>query len=163
MSRPPKWFLLTRSFPAHFFALIYCFSPSRYMPHCRFVTGNHHVNGKRRVFFAICTLQCMNQELIHWNWWFWWQWSKLKLSLCLTKYQDMKTHGEVGVQLHVLTSVLYGGEWSASRPGRFDAGERTPGTQWIGGWVCLTASGEKNKSLPSGNGTPVVQTVAQSL
>jgi hypothetical protein len=25
---------------------------------------------------------------------------------------------------------LDGGEWSASRPGRF-----TPGTQWIGGWV----------------------------
>jgi hypothetical protein len=29
-----------------------------------------------------------------------------------------------------LTSALVGGEWSASRPGRF-----TPGTHWIGGWV----------------------------
>jgi hypothetical protein len=29
-----------------------------------------------------------------------------------------------------LTSALVGGEWSASRPGRF-----TPGIHWIGGWV----------------------------
>jgi hypothetical protein len=34
-----------------------------------------------------------------------------------------------------LTSALAGGEWSASRPGRFTSGERTPGTHWIGGWV----------------------------
>jgi hypothetical protein len=29
-----------------------------------------------------------------------------------------------------LTSALVGGEWLASRPGRF-----TPGTHWVGGWV----------------------------
>jgi hypothetical protein len=29
-----------------------------------------------------------------------------------------------------LTSALVGGEWSASRTGRF-----TPGAPWIGGWV----------------------------
>jgi len=35
-----------------------------------------------------------------------------------------------------LTSALDGGEWSASSPGHFIPGERTPGsTQWIGGWV----------------------------
>jgi hypothetical protein len=34
-----------------------------------------------------------------------------------------------------LTSALAGGEWSASRPGRFTPGERAPGTHWIGGWV----------------------------
>jgi hypothetical protein len=34
-----------------------------------------------------------------------------------------------------LTSALVGGEWSASRPGRFTPGERAPGTHWIGGWV----------------------------
>jgi hypothetical protein len=28
-----------------------------------------------------------------------------------------------------------GGEWSASRPGRFTSGEKAPGTHWIGGWV----------------------------
>jgi hypothetical protein len=33
--------------------------------------------------------------------------------------------------IHIfLTSALVGGEWSASRPGRF-----TPGTHFIGGWV----------------------------
>jgi hypothetical protein len=34
-----------------------------------------------------------------------------------------------------LTSALAGGEWSASRPGRFTPGERAPGTHWIWGWV----------------------------
>jgi hypothetical protein len=34
-----------------------------------------------------------------------------------------------------LTSELDGGEWPASRPGRFIPRERAPGTQWIGGWV----------------------------
>jgi hypothetical protein len=36
---------------------------------------------------------------------------------------------------HSLTSALDGGEWSASRPGRFIVREGTPGTRWIGGWV----------------------------
>jgi hypothetical protein len=40
------------------------------------------------------------------------------------------------VQLHVfLTSALDGGEWSASRPGRFTPREGAPVTHWIGGWV----------------------------
>jgi hypothetical protein len=48
----------------------------------------------------------------------------------------MKTYGGVDVYMHVfLTSALVGGEWSASRPGRFTSGERAPGTHWIGGWV----------------------------
>jgi hypothetical protein len=34
-----------------------------------------------------------------------------------------------------VTSALQGGEWSASRPGRFTSRERAPGTHWIGGWV----------------------------
>jgi hypothetical protein len=34
-----------------------------------------------------------------------------------------------------LTLALAGGEWSASRPGRFTPGERTRGTSWIGGWL----------------------------
>jgi hypothetical protein len=34
-----------------------------------------------------------------------------------------------------LTSALAGGEWSASRLGRFTPGERATGTNWIGGWV----------------------------
>jgi hypothetical protein len=36
---------------------------------------------------------------------------------------------------HSLTSALDGGEWSASRPGRFTPRERPLGTHWIGGWV----------------------------
>jgi hypothetical protein len=55
------------------------------------------------------------------------------------------------VQIHVfLTSVLFGGEWSASRRGRFTPGGRTPGTQWIGGCVGTRAglyAAEKRKCL----------------
>jgi hypothetical protein len=40
---------------------------------------------------------------------------------------------------HSLTSVLDGGEWSASHLGRFTPRERAPGTHWIGDWVGLRA------------------------
>jgi hypothetical protein len=40
-----------------------------------------------------------------------------------------------GVAPHILASALDGGEWSASRPGRFTPKERAPGTHWIGGLV----------------------------
>jgi len=44
----------------------------------------------------------------------------------------------VEVQLHaLLTSVLNGGEWSASCPSHFNPREIAPGTHWIGGWVLL--------------------------
>jgi hypothetical protein len=52
----------------------------------------------------------------------------------------MKAHGGVDVQIDIiLTSALAGGEWSASRPGRFTPRERALGTHWIGGWVDLRA------------------------
>jgi hypothetical protein len=48
----------------------------------------------------------------------------------------MKTYGGVDVEIHIfLTSALAGGEWSASRPCRFNPGESATGTHWIGGWV----------------------------
>jgi hypothetical protein len=48
----------------------------------------------------------------------------------------MKAYGGVGVYIHIfLTSALAGGEWSASRPGRFTPGERAPCIHWIEGWV----------------------------
>jgi hypothetical protein len=48
----------------------------------------------------------------------------------------MKTYAKVDVQIHVFfTSGLFGGEWSASRPGRFIPGERAPGTHSIRGCV----------------------------
>jgi hypothetical protein len=38
--------------------------------------------------------------------------------------------------MHVfLTSALVGGEWSASRPGRFTPRVTAHGTHWIGGWM----------------------------
>jgi hypothetical protein len=43
----------------------------------------------------------------------------------------MKAYGGADIYTHLfLTSALFGGEWSASRPGSF-----TPGTPCIGGWV----------------------------
>jgi hypothetical protein len=39
----------------------------------------------------------------------------------------MKAYGGVDVQINIfLTSALVGGEWSASRPGRFTPGKKTP-------------------------------------
>jgi hypothetical protein len=49
-------------------------------------------------------------------------------------------------------SALTGGEWSASRSGRFTAEERAPSTHWIGGWVDPKAGlddVEKGKFLTS--------------
>jgi hypothetical protein len=57
-------------------------------------------------------------------------------------------------------------EWSASRPGRFNPGERVPGTDWIGGWVDPRVGlddVEKRKflTLPHSNSNPsVVQPIA---
>jgi hypothetical protein len=48
----------------------------------------------------------------------------------------METYRGVDVEIHVfLISAIFGGEWSASRLGRFTHGERAPGTHRIGGWV----------------------------
>jgi hypothetical protein len=42
----------------------------------------------------------------------------------------MKAYKGVNVYIHVyLISALVGGEWSASRPCRFNPGERTPGVR----------------------------------
>jgi predicted oxidoreductase len=48
----------------------------------------------------------------------------------------MKAYGGMDVYIHIfLTLELAGGEWSASRRGRFTPGERAPRTHWIRGWV----------------------------
>jgi hypothetical protein len=68
---------------------------------------------------------------------------------------------------HSLTSTLYGGEWSASRPCRFTPRERVPGTHWIGGWVGpRTVLEAVKRKIPSPRRqlnprTPFVQPVAQ--
>jgi hypothetical protein len=64
----------------------------------------------------------------------------------------MKAYGGMDVQIHIfLTSALFGGEWSASRLGRFTPKERARGTHWIGGWVDPRAGQndlEKRNSWP---------------
>jgi hypothetical protein len=43
--------------------------------------------------------------------------------------------GSGGIAPPFLTSALDGGEWSASRPCRFNSGEEALVNHWIGGWV----------------------------
>jgi hypothetical protein len=74
--------------------------------------------------------------------------------------------GEWVYRSHVfLTSAQVGGEWSASRPGRFSPKERAPGTHWIGGWAGprdgLDDGREKSWPYRDSNSDPsVVQSVA---
>jgi hypothetical protein len=90
---------------------------------------------------------------------------KVKLSLFLIKHHATKTYGEVEVHLQVfLTSALDGGEWSASRPGRFTTRENVPSIHWTGGWVYsivgLDAVAKRKIPAPAENQTSVVQPVA---
>jgi hypothetical protein len=69
---------------------------------------------------------------------------------------------------HSLTSALDGGEWSASRPGRFTPRERAPGTHWIGGWVgpravldTLVWRNTSSSCWESNPRTPMVQPITQ--
>jgi hypothetical protein len=52
-------------------------------------------------------------------------WNTITLSLCLIKHQAMKTYWEWRFTQAFLTSVLDGGESSASRSGRLTSRERT--------------------------------------
>jgi hypothetical protein len=81
----------------------------------------------------------------------------------------MKAYGGMDAYIHIfLTSALVGGKWSASRPGRFNPGERAHGTHWIGGWVGPRAGlddVEKRKFLPprdSNSDPSVVHPIASS-
>jgi hypothetical protein len=51
---------------------------------------------------------------------------KVKFSLCLIKRYAMKTWGSGGIAPPFFTSVLDGGEWSASQPGRFTPLGKSP-------------------------------------
>jgi hypothetical protein len=69
---------------------------------------------------------------------------------------------------HSLTSTQDGGEWSASRPGRFTPRESAPGTHWIGDWVgpraVLDAVEKRKIPSPRRESNPrtlIVQPVAQ--
>jgi hypothetical protein len=79
--------------------------------------------------------------------------------LPLTKHHAMKAYWGVEVCLHAfLTPALYGGERSASRPGRLTPTERAPDTHWRGGWVGprdgLNAVVKRKIPYPAGTRTP---------
>jgi hypothetical protein len=66
--------------------------------------------------------------------------------------------------MHSMISALDGGEWSASRPGRFIHKERVPGTLWIGGLVGPRAVLDEvvKRKIPTPTrklkpGTPIIQ------
>jgi hypothetical protein len=48
--------------------------------------------------------------------------------------------GSGGIAPRFLTSILDGGEWSASRPDRFVSEERARSIHWKGGWIRPRAS-----------------------
>jgi hypothetical protein len=71
---------------------------------------------------------------------------------------------------HSLTSALDGGEWSASRSGRFTPRERAPRTHWIGGWLGprVVLDAVVNRKIPSPRResnprTPIVQPELKEL
>jgi hypothetical protein len=70
---------------------------------------------------------------------------------------------------HSLASAPDGGEWSASRPGRFKPRKRVPGTHCIGGWVGTRAGLDAvvKRKIPSPRRewnpkTPIVQPIAHT-
>jgi hypothetical protein len=71
-----------------------------------------------------------------------------------------------GIAPRIVTSALDGGEWSASRPGRFTPRKRAPGIHWIGGWVgpraVLDAVVKRKIPSPCQDSNPIVQPVASS-
>jgi hypothetical protein len=76
----------------------------------------------------------------------------------------MKTWGSGGIAPLFLTLAVYGGEWSASRPCRFNLGERSSSIHWIGSWLGSRAGrryGEEKNINPAGNQTPAVQTLVR--
>jgi hypothetical protein len=100
------------------------------------------------------------------------RWGKGNLFPCLFFNWTPRHEGALGKwkysSTHSLTSALEGGEWSASRLGRFIPRERAPDTHWIGGWVgpraVLDAVVKRKIPKPCWESNPrtlIVQTVAQ--
>jgi len=73
--------------------------------------------------------------------------AKVKLSMCLTKHQAIKTYpvlkapryedvwGSGSIVPRTFSSALDGSDWSTSRLGRFTVGVGAPITHWRGGWA----------------------------
>jgi hypothetical protein len=79
-------------------------------------------------------------------------------------HHAMQTYGVGDVKLHeFLTLALDGGEWSASRPGRFTPREGTFVTHWLRGYMGLSGGLDvAKKKIPAltGKRTPIFQPVA---
>jgi hypothetical protein len=80
---------------------------------------------------------------------------KVKVKLSLFCKWAPRHEGVLGEwkyrSIHSLTLALDGGEWSASRPGRFNHREIASGIHWIGGWVGPRAvlDAVVNRKIPS--------------
>jgi hypothetical protein len=95
---------------------------------------------------------------------------KVKLSLCFNwaPWHEGLLGDRRYSSTHSMTSALDGGEWLASRHGRFTPRERAPVTHWIGGWVgpraVLDAVVKRKNISPrreSNPRTPIVQPLVQ--
>jgi len=65
----------------------------------------------------------------------------MKTYLYIVKHHAMKMYwGSYGILCTFLTLALGGGEGSASRPGHFIPGVRSPSTCWVKGWVGLSTN-----------------------
>jgi hypothetical protein len=87
---------------------------------------------------------------------------KVKLSPCFNwapRHEDILKEWRYS-STHSSTLALDGGEWSASRPGRFTPRERAAGTHWIGGWVGPRVGVDKNSRPRPGLKPPIIQLVA---
>jgi hypothetical protein len=72
--------------------------------------------------------------------------------MCLIKHHAMKAYGGVDVEIHILTSALVGGEWSASPQGK---NPRYPLDRKLGGPQSRSGRrGEKKILDPTGTRTP---------
>jgi hypothetical protein len=76
------------------------------------------------------------------------------LSPCVSKHHTKKYDADVvAVQLHAfLSSTLDGGDWPASRFGRFITRERVQGTHWTGSWTAHQSRPERGceDKIPGG-------------
>jgi hypothetical protein len=85
----------------------------------------------------------------------------IKVKFSLYKHQDMETYRDGGIAPSFLNSALEGGEWSASRIGRFTPAERAPAPirQEAPEPVWTLWSTEKSVT-PAGNRPSPVQPIA---
>jgi hypothetical protein len=129
------------SLSSRFFVCVSAFLPN-FVPMC--LSVHKYLRSSIYRCVCVCVCVCVYGKV------------KVKLFLYLSYHHSMKTYWGVEVQLHTfLTSVLDGGEWSNSRPGRFIPGRKNPRyllDRRLGGpqsW-CGRSGEEKNSQPPPG-------------